>query len=179
MPRIGMAWRHVTMGTHNSWLPGEPRGFRSKDHKIHSSGDYKNSPPEWEHAGLWEYSKRISGEPLIIPKNLREPIGRAILADQKRGLLVLAVAVGGMHAHVQVELPDDKAKMRQIVGKAKTAACYAVKAQMPGKIWARHGGYKRIKDIAHQRQVHGYIYRQKDAWVWSYRLGSRYNDEVS
>jgi hypothetical protein len=52
MPKPGMRWRHCVIGTHNSWLPGDPRGFRAIDHKIHSSGDYKNPPPEGEHSGL-------------------------------------------------------------------------------------------------------------------------------
>ena len=27
-------------GTYSSWLPGDARGFRNRDHRIHSSGDY-------------------------------------------------------------------------------------------------------------------------------------------
>jgi hypothetical protein len=50
MPLPGMAWRHLVIFTHNSWLPGDPRGFRSQNHKILSSGDYKNPPPPGEHA---------------------------------------------------------------------------------------------------------------------------------
>ncbi|HEX3314753.1 MAG TPA: hypothetical protein VHR72_07680 [Gemmataceae bacterium] len=30
------------LSTYGSWLPGNPRGFRSRKHRIHSSGDYKN-----------------------------------------------------------------------------------------------------------------------------------------
>src|SRR5262249_17500638 len=51
MPAEGKLWRHVIISTLNSWLPGDPRGFRAVNHKIHSSGDYKNPPPG-EHAGL-------------------------------------------------------------------------------------------------------------------------------
>lgn len=170
MPSPGMAWRHVVISTHNSWLPGEPRGFRARDHKIHSSGDYKNPPPEGEHAGLYEYSKRISGDPVVIPRHLREEIGRAILGElDKQGLRVLALAVSGQHAHLLVELPDDKKKVRQIVGRCKTAACYAVREQMPGTIWGRYGSYDRIKDAQHQRNTYYYILRQDGAWVWCFR----------
>ena len=172
MPRPGMLWRHVVISTHNSWLPGDPRGFRSKDHKIHSSGDYKAPPPEGEHAGLHEYSKRISGPPVVIPLALRAPIGRALLADlHKRDGRVLVVAVAGLHAHFLVELPEDLATVRQIVGRAKTAACHAMHARLPGKVWGRYGTYKPVKGVEHQRSAFYYILRQKDAWVWSFRDG--------
>jgi hypothetical protein len=95
-----MRWRHVVISTLNSWLPGDPRGFRSRDHKVHSSGDYKNPPPTGEHEGLYNYSKEISGSPVVIPRHLREAAGRAIRRKlKKRNLRVLAVSVAGMHAH--------------------------------------------------------------------------------
>src|SRR5947207_10093448 len=46
------AWIHVVVGTYRSWDFGDERGFRSRKHRIHSSGDYKNPPPKREHEGL-------------------------------------------------------------------------------------------------------------------------------
>ena len=148
MPKPGMHWRHCVIGTLNSWLPGDPRGFRAKDHKIHSSGDYKNPPPEGEHAGLHEYSKSISGDPVIIPPDLRELVGQKILEKlRKLDYQVLAIAVGGMHCHFLAELPESIAEVRQIVGQCKTVSSHA----------------------EHQRNTFHYILGQENAWVWSYR----------
>src|SRR6266849_268543 len=103
MPKPGMCWRHVVISTVNSWLPGDPRGFRSRNHKIHSSGDYKNPPPKGEHSGLYQFSKRISGEPVVIPQELRPVAGRAMIRKiRKLDYQVLAVSVAGMHAHMLV-----------------------------------------------------------------------------
>jgi REP element-mobilizing transposase RayT len=169
MPRPGMQWRHVIFSTHNSWLPGSPLGFRSRDHHIHSSGDYKNPPPAKEHAGLHRYAKKISGAPVVIDATLRERIGRAILADlKKRGCRVLALAVASNHVHFLAEMPADGEKYRDIVGRCKTAACHAVKEELPGRIWGRSATYKLIKDEQHQRNTYRYILTQKDAWVWSF-----------
>lgn len=66
MPRPGKRWRFVTVGTLNAWLPGDPRGWRSRHHKRHSSGDYKNPPPPGEHEGLYRYCKQRSGKPVVI-----------------------------------------------------------------------------------------------------------------
>jgi hypothetical protein len=45
-------WRHVIISTRRSWLHGDAREFRSRRHRIHSLGDYRNIPPAGEHAGL-------------------------------------------------------------------------------------------------------------------------------
>ena len=94
MPKEGMQWWHIIITTHKSWLPGDKRGFRSRDHKIHSSGDYKNTPPTNKHAGLRDYHQQRSGEPVAIPPDQLEAVGRAIVAKlESKGYRVLAVSV--------------------------------------------------------------------------------------
>ena len=44
----------------------------------HEHDDYKRPPPTGEHAGLHRYGKMISGEPVVIAKELREIIGTTI-----------------------------------------------------------------------------------------------------
>ena len=172
MPKDGMCWRHVTIGTHNSWLPGDPRGFRSKDHKIHSSGDYKNPPPTGEHVGLYEYSKRISGEPIIILSELRPVVGRAILRKLKKlGYRILALAVAGMHCHMLIELPDDIDRVWEIVGQCKATSSHAIRDRLPGRVWVNRGSARRVDTAEYQRNVYYYILHQKDAWIWSFKDG--------
>ena len=174
MPEPGTAWRHVILSTLSSWLPGDPRGWRSRRHKRHSSGDYRNPPPEGEHAGLHEYSKRISSGPVTITRNVRAMIGcalvRTLLDDGHR---VLCASVGGRHAHVLVELPDNMPLMRKIVGKAKNRSSRAIKKEMPGRVWGAGGTFKRVRDRSHQVEVFHYIldHASQGAWTWSYREG--------
>jgi REP element-mobilizing transposase RayT len=170
MPKAGMRWRHCVIGTFNSWLPGDPRGFRSKDHKVHSSGDYKNRPPVDEHAGLYQYSKSISGAPVIIPRQLREVVGERILEKLRTlNYQVLAIAVAGMHAHFLVELPDAIADVRHIVGQCKSVSSHAIRDQLPGRVWAHRGKFTLVDDAQHQRNTFRYILDQEDAWIWSYK----------
>ncbi len=180
MPQEGKRWRHVVIATLNSWLPGDPRGFRAVDHKIHSSGDYKNPPPPGEHTGLFEYSKRISGKPVVIPTELRETIGIAIrdeLARVDQRLLVISVAA--THCHLLVELPDDKKEIRHIIGECKRKASVAVRKKLPGRVWAHDGKYDPIETEEHQRNVYHYIWdKQDDAWIWSFKDGVRTTFEV-
>ncbi len=165
MPTKGKAWRHIVISTYGSWLPGDPRGFRAEDHKIHSSGDYKKLPPEGEHEGLHRFSREISGEPVILPDELLEIIGKRIGEKLKEhGHRVLALSVSSTHSHWLVELPDSMPEIRKIVGQCKTASSHAVRGML-----ARYGSFKRIDDPEYQRNVFRYILNQADAWIWSYK----------
>ena len=170
MPKPGMRWRHIVISTLNSWLPGDPRGFRTRKHKIHSSGDYKNPPPAGEHAGLRHFSMQISGQKVVIPKHLRETAGRAILKKyRKLQYRVLAISVSATHSHSLAELPDEIKVVRHIVGQCKTTSSHAVRNEIPGRVWGAGGGFKPVDTPEHQGRVYRYILGQKDAWVWSYK----------
>jgi len=165
-----MRWRHVVISTVNSWLPGDPRGFRSRHHKIHSSEDYQQRPPLGEHAGLYQHAQQISGPPVRIPKDLRPLAGRAILGKlSKLDYRVLAISVAGMHAHLLAELPDNIRQIRHIIGQCKTVSSHALRHQLPGRVWAAGCSHKPVDDPEHQRNVFQYILAQEDAWIWSFR----------
>ena len=170
MPKEGLQWWHVIISTLNSWLPGDKRGFRSRGHKIHSSGDYKNPPPPGEHAALYKYQKEHVGDPVVIPEECRETVGRAILAKlDKLGYRVLAIAVAATHSHWLVELPADEKEVRQIVGQCKTKSSHAIREQVPGHVWAYRGKNIRVKDREHHLNVYRYVLNQKDAWIWDFK----------
>jgi hypothetical protein len=148
-PRHALASRHPRR--REQLAPRRPRGFRTPDHKIHSRGDYKDPPPPGEHAGLHRYSKEISGDPVVIPQALRKTVGEAILKHlQKLELRVLAIAVAGMHAHILVELPDDKNPMKKILGRCKM--------KLPGRVWGGGGNLKRVDTREHQVRAYRYIF---------------------
>ncbi|HSZ57931.1 MAG TPA: hypothetical protein VK797_19865 [Tepidisphaeraceae bacterium] len=162
----------MIISTHCAWLPGDKRGWRSRDHRIHSSGDYKNPPPRDEHDGLLRYNKARSAKSVIIPQNCRATVGNAIvgcLLDQKYRVLVASVS--GMHAHFLVELPGLLPKVRRIVGVCKAKSSGAIRKAIPGRVWAERGKYLWVKDRPHLLEAYRYI-RDKQgpkAWVWTFR----------
>jgi REP element-mobilizing transposase RayT len=175
-----MRWRHVVISTVNSWLPGDPRGFRSREHKIHSSGDYKNPPPPGEHKGLYNYSKKISGDPVVIPRDLRPVVGQAVLGKVKKlNYRVLAVSVAGMHAHLLIELPDDRRLIRHVIGQCKTVSSHAIRHRLPGRVWGAGGGFTPVDDPEHHRNVFNYILKQRDAWIWSFKDEETDNPKIT
>jgi len=65
-------WYHVTIHTYGSWLRGDPRGWRSRHHKDHVNGDYKNLPEKGKYDALLELSKSVmTRDPVRIAKPLR------------------------------------------------------------------------------------------------------------
>jgi REP element-mobilizing transposase RayT len=172
-----MLWRHVVINTLRTWLHGDPRGFRSREHRIHSSGDYRKPPPKGEHQGLHDYHENHSGgDEVVIPEHLRKPIGIAIVEFLlAQGYRVLAVAVAKVHAHALVELPRGLTDVKRIVGVAKRRSSRAVKAELPGHVWAAGGTFKIVKGPEHQSAAYGYVLYDQGpgAWTWSFRDRSR------
>ena len=176
-PAPGKWWRHVIINTRCSWLHGSPRGFRSRRHRIHSSGDYKHPPPAGEHAGLYHYHLARSTDPVEIEAVLRETVGNAFVKRLLEGShRVVVFSLADKHAHALVELPDVMPLNRAIIGDAKRIASRSVKAQLPGQLWSRGGEFKRIKDDAHWANAYDYILdgQEVGAWTWCSEEGERF-----
>src|ERR1019366_3984592 len=115
-------------------------------------------------------SKKISGDPVIIPEELREKIGMVIRKEMTRlSHHILVISVAAMHCHFLVELPDDLKEIRRIVGERKRKASMALRTKLPGRVWAHDGKYKGVDSVEHQRNTYGYILKQNDGWLWSHK----------
>jgi hypothetical protein len=167
-----MVWRQIVISMRSTWLPGDERGWRSRRHKRHSSGDYKNPPPKNEHEGLRKYVKNRAMDPVEIKWGNRDRVGLEILEQfQKRGYRVLCVSVSKKHIHLLVELPIDLTETKRIVGLCKGAASHALRDIMPGCIFAEGAKYDPIVDLEHHQNVYDYIlYKQgRGAFSWSFK----------
>ena len=170
--RVRLQWRHIVVNTKCSWLHGDPRGFRDRDHRLHSSGDYKDPPPAGEHARLFRYYKQRSGEPVDLDVEARILICRAfVLKWQSLGYRVIACAVARRHLHAVVEGPYDYDELIKEVGKCKQKASHAVRHLIPGTIWAANGHLKRIRNTGHFRNSYKYVRTRQEVGtvVWSHR----------
>jgi len=151
-------WRHVICNTLCSWLPGDPRGFRNRQHRIHSSGDYKTPPPAGEHAGLYNHNANRSGDRIDIPDDLRQRIGESFTDYlQSQGYVVSIASVSQTHLHALVPLPLDRRQTKCIVGDAKRVASRSVKSEMPGRVWSEGGTYKPVRNVGHYNAAYEYI----------------------
>jgi hypothetical protein len=164
-------WYHLTTSTYGSWLYGDHRGFRTRHHREHIIGDYKNPPPPGMYDHLERWSRRSLKQPVVILEpTWRERIGTA-LRDRllQLGAELLVIAVSSKHVHAQAKLPFNKG--RDWLGLAKKHAWFIARdSGWVGQIWAKRSKALPIKDRRHQTNVYYYIleHREKeDAWVWS------------
>jgi hypothetical protein len=163
-------WFHLIVSTYGSWLPGNPRGFRTWNHHEHVEGDYKNPPPEGEYDLRHIHAKNLQKhDAVIIPPTLRPILGEA-LRDRLTTLggRVLSLAVCGQHGHLQVQLDDGDARLP--LGLAKKHAWFIARDHgWNGKLWAKRPKVIRIRSKPHQLRVYRYIlaHEAEGAWVWS------------
>ncbi len=170
MPSSPSRWCHVTITTYGNWLPGDPRGFRTWDHREHVEGDYKN-PPKEDYSARHAANKRrqLSSATFLTPEQ-RQIV---CLAVRERlsllDVLVICVAMGRCHGHVLAKFPPGDA--REPIGDTKRHAWYRLREQgWNGRLWAKRCGVKSIKDRSHQLNVYRYIlkHEREGSFVWAW-----------
>ena len=173
--RPDTAWFHIIWNTLGSWLPGDPRGFRNRDHRIHSSGDYRHPPPSGEHAGLLQYNIVRARPAVSLPTHVRPMIVEAVIeALRRRNGSPAAITVGKDHVHLLVDSPSSYEEVKQVIGKVKTVASLAIREHIPGSIWSRGCLVKRVSTLDHLEATRRYITEKQErgAYVWDKDKGT-------
>ncbi|HAU36726.1 MAG TPA: hypothetical protein DCX07_03285 [Phycisphaerales bacterium] len=158
---------HLCWGTYGSWLPGDPRGFRTRHHCRHVEGDYRHPPPPGEYSALCAHAKRsLKKPPVEIAPPLRETIARACLEQfVKESIDVFAIAVDSWHVHAAVECPS--AGIKQCLGRVKKVSSHRVRRCIPGRLWQAGCHVVAVRDERHWKTLLGYITAHAPAaWVW-------------
>jgi hypothetical protein len=161
-------WYHVVLTTYGNWLPGDQRGFRTRHHRRHVQGDYKN-PPKEDHSGLHLHSSsQMTCPSAQLPTDYRETVGIALVERlQSLGGFVLTASVSKTHIHMLVKVPSHEA--RNWTGLAKKHAWFEMRdAGWKDKLWAKRGKIQPIHNRKHQNYCFAYILRHihEGAWVW-------------
>ncbi len=161
---------HVEFNTFGTWLPGDPRGFRDHDHRIHSSGDYRHPPPPWEHQALHRSVRaKLHKSPVELAPAQRESAGQCLReAIQSQGLQIHVIAVITNHVHVLVCGTFDDTSLRKIVGSAKRKSSHHLRSEIPGSLWQRKIGVYPVRNESHRVNIVSYIlaHAKQGAWVW-------------
>ena len=166
-------WIHFVETVYGAWLYGDARGFRTRQHREHVEGDYKDPPPPCTHEAKRRRSmESLKQPPVVLAPAWRPIIGAAVrdrLTDQ--GAFVLCLSQGGQHLHLLGKLPISS-DAHVCMGLAKKHAAFEAKAQgWRGKPWAKRGKEVRVRNRAHQLNVYRYIldHVKEGAWVWAWK----------
>jgi hypothetical protein len=168
-------WVHFIGTTYGAWLYGDERGFRTRHHREHIDGDYKNPPPPSEYLDKRVQSIQSLKQPVVeISPRSQSCIGMALQQKlSEKGAFVLSIAVANHHAHVLAKLIPDS-DPRSLFGLAKKHAFFEVRKNgWEGKLWGRRGRELPIKNRQHQLTAYRYImaHAAQGAWVWDWRSG--------
>ena len=163
-------WYHLIASSYGAWLYGDARGFRTRHHREHVDGDYKNPPPPGSYADVEHRSREsLKCDPIVFPAELRSVIGEAVKEKLSRhGAEVLCLAVAGQHVHVLAKLPEGDA--RKLLGVAKKHVWFVLHEHgWKTQLWGKRSKEIPIEDREHQVNTYHYImdHIQEGAWVWS------------
>jgi hypothetical protein len=165
-------WYHVIAHAYGSWLRGDPRGFRTRHHREHVDGDYKNPPPKGYFDKLHAQSKSLMTRDAVrIDADLRQFVLDAAVEKLRGDSIELLVAsVDAKHLHVLARFPDHRP--REWIGRAKKHTSHSARQcglrQEKGGLWGKRCGVHPVRDRGHQLNTFGYICKHvlQGAVVW-------------
>jgi hypothetical protein len=163
---------HCMGHTYGTWLPGDPRGFRTRHHRDHCEGDYKNPPVPGLHADLYNRSKTLMKRaPVYLTPTQRQLAVDAIIASLlKRNIPAVIASVDRVHWHILAPFPDRNP--RHWLGIAKKESSHFLKIQgqgIDGGLWAVRCQCIPIENAIHAARTRNYIadHIQQGASVWT------------
>jgi len=170
MPSSG--WHHTQLWLYGHWLPGDARGFRSRDHRIHSGGDYKHRPPPGEHAALRAHAAGLlTSQPITLTDSQRQLVGELIVRwFELKQTPLAAVSVGGAHCHVMSLLLTGQEDAT--IGKVKryaSAESTRRDASIPSRLFAGKGEPGPVTTRDHFIASYEYItekHAREGTWIW-------------
>jgi hypothetical protein len=159
-------WYHINIHAYGTWLRGDPRGWRARNHREHVDGDYKNPPPPGKYDALYRYSKWLmKRDPVALSRDLRTFILIVMLARLEEFQVPCTIAsLDGVHGHFLAQCT--KHNPRIIIGIAKQYATAQVKAHglavgmnlKPGEgLWSKGSSCKPIASPDHYLSTTNYI----------------------
>lgn len=167
-------WYHCILTVYGAWLPGDPRGFRTRHHREHVDGDYKHPPPKQLYADRLARSRDLQKHPTVKLSELERRLlgAECVRQFQSRSVEAIALAVAAQHLHLQMRC--ERQQVIAILGDLKRAMWYCRRAAGDAaRLWGRRRKVIPIQSRGHQQRVFSYILRHRDegAWVWSFRDG--------
>jgi hypothetical protein len=163
---------HCMGHTYGTWLPGDPRGFRTRHHREHCEGDYKNPPPPGEYSELYQRSQTLMKRaPVYLNPTQRQLAVDAIIASlRKRNIETEVASVDRVHWHVLAPFPDHNP--RHWLGIAKKESSHFLKLQghgIEGGLWAVRCQCIPVENANHAARTRKYIadHARQGGAIWT------------
>lgn len=164
-------WWLVTWNTYGTWLPGDPRGFRTwRGHEYVPPPQRYAKPGEpvydsREYAARQMATRAITDTPVRLTPSQQQFTLAAIVNDIAELPMTPAVmSVGTDHVHLLARFGS--LKIRPTVGRLKSMATRAIKEADPtfdpNRAWAKDCHERRLDDESAYRTGFAYVQRHTD-----------------
>ena len=179
-------WIHCTGSTYGTWIRGDPRGWRARDHREHVNGDYRSPPPAGAYDVLHAHSRRLMKRPAVVLSPMEWALACRVMAETllHHPVDLVDLCVDRAHWHVLarftrlcespgidiplrpgIEIPGLgfdalKREARRLMGMAKKASARALSDAglvARGGVWATRCGVRPIHSRNHRQTVARYI----------------------
>jgi len=153
-------WYHIMCHTYGTWLPGDERGFRSRHHREHVDGDYKNPPPAGFYSDRLEQSKRLMKRDAVYLDldQQRRAVEELTKSFLKWKIELKRLSVDRVHAHALAKIIDHDPRRWMGIAKKECSAYMKRDGLAPqGGLWAVRCECKPINDRRHLENVDKYI----------------------
>jgi len=160
-------WYHVIVTTYGAWLYGDARGFRTRHHRQHIDGDYKN-PPTDDYSEIELRSRESLEQDAVSLTPYWQPlVGNALYAEFTRlGAFMSAIAVAMQHVHLLAKMPSGC--QRHWPGRAKRKVTLVLRQQgWLGKLWEVRSKAIPIRDVSHYENALRYILAHAEHGAWT------------
>jgi hypothetical protein len=154
-------WFHCMGNTYGTWLPGDPRGFRTRHRKIDVPFDYKHRPPKGMYDELHDHSKKLMKRDAVY---LETAAQRVRVCDEfsasltRREFEIAILSVDRVHFHLLARFPlHDPRKWVGIAKRESSHYCKQIGDAPDGGIWAAACECKPIADRKHWQAARNYI----------------------
>jgi REP element-mobilizing transposase RayT len=138
----------ITWTTYGSWLPGDPRGFRTRHAKEYVPppkrySDGKSYEPE-KYKQLYKRSRSHATESVYLNERQKQAAAGAIVKVCSKFSSGAVIAVSGDHVHVFVNLPEE-VTTGHFCSRVKSVSSLKLSAYgLKGRVWACRYHAKRI-----------------------------------
>src|SRR5947209_333889 len=101
-------WYHIMCHTYGTWLPGEAKGFRTRHHREHVSGNYRNPPLAGFYSTRLEHSKNLMTRAAVqLDKaQQRRAVEEIVKSFAKWGIELQALCIDRIHLHALSKVRD-------------------------------------------------------------------------
>ncbi len=175
-------WYHCIGNTYGIWLPGDPRGWRTREHRQHVDGDYKNPPPRGKYDKLHEHAQKLMQRDAVTLREDQQQIVLDVLTESLafNEVPCVVISVSPTHAHVLARFVRGRRTSggkviadppRHYFGIARKRASRRLSENgsiPPGGLWSKRTTIVPITDRSHFENVVDYIQRhiQERAVIW-------------